>query len=79
MTREEAFNKWLETRPQCVQQLAKEFTIGSHFNVEGKTLYLVGYTENDQLIVSIYNPAENYEEAISTREYICASHFRKAS
>jgi hypothetical protein len=55
---------------------AKEFPFNSVFSINGEILYLIGYTENDMLIVSPVNPSKNYDEAISAKRHICASHLR---
>lgn len=70
--------EWLKTRPECVQKLAAEFPIGSVFQVDGKPpLYLLGWTEEDTIIVSEIDPCEDYEAAHEAKQYLCASHFRE--
>lgn len=75
--RQAALAEWIASRPECVQKLAAEFPLGSSFKVRGETLYLVGYNENDSLIVSRFNPAIDYEAATSSQQYLCASHCRE--
>lgn len=75
-TDEERLEEWLLTRPECVQQLAKEFPIGSTFDIDGETFHLIGWTEGDALIVSKIDPAEDYEWALECKEYFHAYHLR---
>ncbi len=70
-------DEWLASRPESVQKLIAEFPLGSVFNVKDTTLYLLGYTENDMLIVSEVNPSVDYEGANENKKYLCAGHFRK--
>lgn len=74
-----AFDQWLATRPESVQKLAKEFPPGTAIEVNGRKLYLLGYNENDMLIVSETWPGEDYKKANATKEYICASHVREGA
>jgi hypothetical protein len=72
----QTFADWLKTRPESVQRLAAEFPIGLAFRLNDTTLYLLGYTEEDMLIVSQINPSVDYDGANRTREYLCAEHAR---
>lgn len=74
--RKAALAEWIASRPESVQKLAAEFPLGTAFEVKGRILYLVGYNEDDSLIVSRFNPATDYEAANENREYLCASHCR---
>lgn len=52
--------------------------MGTVFEVEdGHQIYLMGYTEKDELIVSPINPFENYKRAMFWRKTMCAKHFRE--
>ena len=75
---EELFAEWLATRPACVQALAKEFPIGSTFALNGETMYLIGYTESDMLMVSPISPEDDYDAAMEQRRHVCAAHLRPA-
>ena len=69
--------EWLLTRPPCVQELAKEFPVGTV--VDGGPagrLYLMGWTEDDMLILSPIDPHERYDEAYAARVHLCAAHLR---
>lgn len=76
MTQKDAFEEWLAHRPECIKKLAKEFPLGTIFIIDGKTLYLVGYSEEDGLLLSTHDPAVAYEEAKETMQRVCAKHFR---
>lgn len=71
-----SIEEWLSTRPQCVQRLAREFPLGSTFVIDDAFYYLVGYTEDDTLIITHINPDDHYDEAVKNRKYVCADHFR---
>lgn len=72
----EQLARWLATRPASVQKLAAEFPLDSVFDVKGVTMFLCGYTEGDQLIVSPVNPNVDYEGAYAKRTRLCVSHVR---
>ena len=76
---ENTWEAWLGTRPAAVQQLAQEFPLGSHWHVAGQVLYLLGYTEDDCLLVSPIDPAVDYQGALITKEYLHAAHVRQES
>jgi hypothetical protein len=67
---------WLETRPECVKSLAQEFPPGTSLDVDGVVHYVVGYTENDMLLISRVDPYDDYDGACNQRIRICAKHFR---
>lgn len=60
----ERLKAWLATRPQAIQDLAKEFPFDTRFLCNGKVLYLVGYAEPEQLIVSETDPYDDYDAAV---------------
>lgn len=75
---------WVKSRPECVQKLFHEFPIGTTVKTEKGILYLIGYTESDELIMSDVNPFgpdADYDEAFSDahKKYICAQHLRDNS
>lgn len=75
-----AYADWLMTRPACVQSLALEFPLGLAARVDdGPLLYLVGYTEDDRLIMSEVNPGDDYHGALANKVYLCAAHAREAA
>lgn len=54
---DEEYRAWLKTKPQWYQDLAFEFSPGD--SIEGLaecTVYVVGYGENDFLLLSEHNP-----------------------
>lgn len=79
MNREDAqreLDEWLKSRPECVQRLAAEFPLGTELWLGGKVHYLIGYTEDDMLIVSHINPSFSHDGAMRVKKYVCAEHFR---
>ena len=76
-TIEERWRRWIATRPECIQKLAKEFPPDSIILYGEVKFYLIGWTEDDKLIVSRTNPTVNYELALGTKEYLCAQHLRE--
>ena len=72
----DAFEEWLATRPEFIQKLAAEFPLGSMFELDGATMFLVGYGEPDHLLISHINPSVDYDGALESRVVLCASHCR---
>lgn len=77
------YEAWLKTRPAKVQALAEEFPIGHAIEIDDDDiLYVVGWTEDDVLVVSevspeqMYASRQAYEEAMERRQHICAQHLR---
>ncbi len=74
--------KWLADRPESVKALAREFPPGTVFiGVPNNTrVYVLGYTENDVVICSRVNPAEDYAAATKkdNRLYMHADCIRTA-
>lgn len=65
------FEAWLAARPESVQKLAKEFPRGHEIKLDDDvTLYVIGWTEDDWLVVS------ECMKSTADRQYICASHLR---
>lgn len=70
---------WLESRPAPVRALAAEFPFGTVLSLpDGSPLYVLGYTEDDKLIVSLLSPWDDYDAAVEAQERVCARHFRRA-
>lgn len=69
MTKEQqtAWNEWLETRPECVQNLAKRFPLGMKFLIGNHLMYLIGYSEKDELLLTSIDPAKDYDNAVEKR------------
>jgi hypothetical protein len=76
MMTKKLFRRWLATRPVCVRKLAAEFPLDTRLDVKGVTMWLVGYTEGDELLVSPINPNVDYEGSYAERTRLCASHVR---
>ena len=69
---EAAVAEWLSTKPQCVQDLAKEFPASTVILCDDKKFFILGWTENDMLAVTPIDPADNYDGAVAAVEYLCA-------
>lgn len=70
-------DEWLKTRPECVQKLAAEFPVGDTVEIDGEPdHFVIGYTEDDKLIVTPIWPGDDYEAAMEARAYVCAHHYR---
>lgn len=70
---------WLASRPESVQKLAAEFPGGTVIMFDGVSHHILGYTEDDTLILSPVNPGVDYDSAMSNRVYLCAQHLRDAA
>jgi hypothetical protein len=77
VSRQDAFQQWIATRPESVQRLAKEFPLDTKFYIRGTLYYVLGYTEDDRLIVSTINPFEDYDRAFESATHFCAEHARE--
>lgn len=81
MGQEEALAEWMKTRPQHIQDFHTKhgFLPGVTIEINGCKLYFLGYGEqNDKkvgLIVTLIDPSEDYDLAVSKRQHICADHF----
>lgn len=69
--------EWLKTLPESVRKLAAEFPLGMLLEgPNGEAWHLIGYTEDDMLIITPVNPGEDYDAAKEQRQRACASHYR---
>lgn len=73
---EEAIREFLQGRPPIIHALAREFPPGLELMMEGVRHWLIGWTEEEELIFSPVDPQENYEGALQDKIYVCADHFR---
>jgi hypothetical protein len=71
------FDRWLASRPESVQRLAAKFPIGTRVILDNQVHWLLGYTEDDKLIISPVDPNEDYDRSKRVRTYICASHLER--
>lgn len=71
-------DEWLATRPDSVRTLAAEFPLGSQVDLpdHGGVHYCIGYTEDDQLILSPVHPGDDYDASMEARVWLCADHIR---
>lgn len=60
---DDEYQKWLATRPECVQKMAAEFPAGSQFRFNDGSLWLFGYGEPNFLVLVTTSPFEDYEAA----------------
>lgn len=70
------FQAWIDSRPQAVKDLVAEFPPGLMVETDEGRFYLLGYTENDRLIVSRISPSDDHEASVASREHLCAQHLR---
>lgn len=78
-TRQQEFDtlaSWIKSRPKCVQQLAAEFPLMTQLHHVGKAHFVIGYTEDDMLIISPVSPLADWNNAMHKRARVCAQHFR---
>lgn len=73
-----AFSAWLFDRPEHVQSLAREFPPGTVLTCNDCRLYLIGYNEENCLILSKVDPFKDYERALKNKVYISADTVRTA-
>ncbi len=65
--------EWLESRPEKVQKLAAEFPLGTVIRTPaGVDLYLLGYTENDGLVMSAIDPSKDFDGAVASKVFVHA-------
>lgn len=74
----DSMEEWLAARPACVQALAAEFPIGMQFTDADETVWLIGYTESNELIFSGVNPYLDWNGAVDERFYCEADIVRAA-
>ncbi len=74
----DSLKAWVASRPECVRKLYEEFPLRSSlFVIGGVRHYLLGYTESDELILTPFSPAKQWEKAQENKIYVCAGHFRE--
>lgn len=77
MNSQQELEKWIVTLPASTQRLVREFPPGSSFNVNGQTMWVMSYGEDDDVVrLSPVDPFEDYEGAMEARVPCCASHLR---
>lgn len=73
---ERELEAWIKSRPESVQKLAAEFPFGMILETPSGKLHLLGYTEDDCLILSKNDPFVDYGLAQATKVYLHAKHLR---
>lgn len=70
---------WVATRPEIVQDMARQFPGGTCFtNNDGSKLWVIGYNENGSLELTPVSPWEDYEGAVAAeRQYMHVGCVRK--
>lgn len=67
--------EWIKSRPASVQALARKFPIGAVIKIDGDVdHYILGYNENDMIIITPIWPGDDYDAALAAKQYICAAH-----
>jgi hypothetical protein len=80
VTKEDEFRtlaSWIKSRPQCVQKLAAEFPLLTQLEFWGEAHFVIGYTEDDMLILSPVSPLADWNNAMTLRKRTYAKHFRE--
>lgn len=73
------FEAWYASRPAAVQALVRKFPAGATVvRLEGVDHFVLGYTEDDKLIVSQVDPTSDYDRAMAEKVYVCAKHLEPA-
>jgi hypothetical protein len=65
---------WIDSRPECVRKLAAKFPPGAQISVHGDNWFVIGYTEDDRIIISPIHPASDYDASVANKQYVCADH-----
>lgn len=68
---------WLAAQPETAQKLAKEFPIPLKIEVDGQLHWLIGYTEDDHLIITPIDPAD-FDAAKDAAVFLPADRARAA-
>jgi hypothetical protein len=74
--RYDSMEAWIASRPESVRKLAAEFPIESRLDTPDGPMWIIGYTEDDFLIISPINPFDDYDGAHEQKRYVCAHHYR---
>jgi hypothetical protein len=68
---------WLKDRPDIIHKLWAEFPPATKLTIDGQSWYVVGYNDDDSLLISRHDPNEDYIAAVGDREYLHAEHVRE--
>lgn len=74
---------WISTLPLKVRKLAKEFPMGTAVpqalikSARPANYYVFGWTEDDRLVITRFDPRTHHDLCISKKKYICAKHWRE--
>lgn len=75
---EAEWKSWLSARPQCVKDLASEFPYGTAINFRDATMHVIGWTEQDEIIMSRFDPYLDFEGSRSAYVVYDAQEIRDA-
>lgn len=67
----EAWEKWVSTRPPAVQAVATKYPLGTRFEIHGKIMEVISYSEDGTISVTEYDPRINYRKAVANRQPVC--------
>lgn len=67
----EIWQEWLESRPPIVRALAEKYPPGTAFNIHGRVMYVISYSEGGGLSVTPVYPGDDYDLAMEQREPLC--------
>jgi hypothetical protein len=75
---EKEWYEWLNSRPDSIKSLAAIWSPMDIILFNQQKCYVIGYTEEDQIIVTKVNPKENFEEAMKeeNKYYLCVKHLK---
>lgn len=76
---EQGIEDWLNSRPLCVRRLACEFPPGARITAPDGVFVIIGYTDDDELLITPEQYIADYDAAVEHHLCICASHLRPIS
>lgn len=74
----EAWEKWLSEQPATVRSLAREFPVSSVYDTPDGELWVIGYSEGDEVMLTPLNPYKDYHAAYALHVYVHAQCLRDA-
>lgn len=70
------YDAWVTSRPESIQKLIAEFPPNTRVFIGDKVNYILGFGEDDTLIITEIDPLEDYEKAFMERKLVNAEDFR---
>lgn len=68
---------WLLTQPVAIRTLAREFPFGSEVERDGHALFVVGWADGRELIVSAVRPRDWLDAPVGSRMWVRAKKLRR--